>query len=77
MGLQSALMVSSPYHMKRIKIITESVFGEQSQHMKYVPTRYERMSEGLPDTVIADWDFIASEFIKICWFYLYAPFASD
>lgn len=77
MGLQSALMVSSSYHMKRIRIITESVFGDQAQGLRYVPARYEQVPEGFPDVLTADWAFIASELIKICWFYLYAPFSAD
>lgn len=48
MALKSAMMVSSPYHMGRIRIMSKKVFGEQSRHLSYVPTRYESSPTTLP-----------------------------
>ena len=72
MGLRSAIMVSSPYHMARIRMISRKVFGEQARLLAYVPTRFERVPESLRGRRRADWMFIASEVIKICWFSLYS-----
>jgi len=68
MGLKSAIMVSSPYHMRRIRMISGKVFGESSRFMTYVPTRYERCPQGLREMDAAYWMRIVGEAVKICWF---------
>ena len=77
MGLRSAIMVSSPYHMKRISILARSVFGEQSRLFLYVPTPYESDPIHLRDMGRKNWRFVMSEYIKICWFQLYSPFIKN
>lgn len=72
MGLRSAIMVSSPYHMKRISMMAGSVFGDQSRLFSYVPTQYERDPIYLRDMNSKDWMFVMSEYIKICWFKIYS-----
>jgi hypothetical protein len=74
MGLKSAIMVSSPYHMRRIRMISKKVFGEQSRYFSYVPTRYESYPIDLRDMDRVDWMFVIQEYLKICWFRLYSPF---
>ncbi len=75
MELKSAIMVSSPYHMKRIKTICEKVFGEQAYYISYVPTRYERGMTDLLNIDKADIRPMMLEFAKIFWFYLYSSFS--
>ena len=77
MGLRSAIMVSSPYHMERIRLIAGKVFGEQSRFISYVPTRYESDPVRLTDMDRHDWRFVISECIKICWFSLYSHFVNN
>jgi hypothetical protein len=69
--LHSAILVSSPYHMRRIRMIAGKVFGDGKQTFCCVPTSFER------PFVAADWfpkrsrDIIMSEYVKICCFLLY------
>lgn len=74
-GFRKAIFVSSPYHMRRIRMISRKVFGERELSISYVPTRYERVPDGLQSMGGADLAFITSEFIKICWFSMYSPFS--
>jgi hypothetical protein len=74
MGLRSAIMVSSPYHMKRIKMIAGRVFGEQSRLLSFTPTPYENDPIHLREMDRTDWMFVMNEYIKICWFQLYSLF---
>jgi uncharacterized SAM-binding protein YcdF (DUF218 family) len=73
-GLRSAIFVSSPYHMERIRMITKRVFGERARYISYVPTQYENDPIDLRDMDWGDWVFVIREYIKICWFSLYSPF---
>jgi len=72
MGLRSAIMVSSPYHMKRISMIAERVFGYQSYFFSYAPTLYGSDPIHLREMNREDWMFVMSEYVKICWFQLYS-----
>jgi hypothetical protein len=74
MGLKSAIMVSSPYHMRRIRMISKKVFGEQSRHFSYVPTRYENNPTALFDLTRMNWIHVFREYAKICWFQAYSLF---
>jgi hypothetical protein len=69
MGLKSAIMVSSPYHMKRIKIITERVF-DSSYVIKLVPSRFEKGENGLR-SLWYDLKNVLMESLKILWFLCY------
>jgi len=72
-GLHSALFVSSPYHMRRIKLIAEKVLGD-TQVLHYVPTRYETYGEDLWLISSREWKHILTEYAKIAWFLVYSPF---
>jgi uncharacterized SAM-binding protein YcdF (DUF218 family) len=73
LGLRSAILVSSPYHMRRIKLIAGRVFGERPK-VGYVPTRYEPPNDGFWLFKSYDRKFVLSEYGKIIWFLLYEPF---
>jgi len=75
MGLKTATMVSSPYHLKRIRMIAGKVFGRQARLFAYVPARSVRTPSGMIDMHARDWIFVAQEYVKIIWFFLYSPFA--
>jgi len=71
-GFKSAIFVSSPYHMRRIKIITEKVFGS-GYDIKMTPSRFERkISTGLPS--LYDVQNTFTEIAKIIWFFCYEAF---
>ena len=73
LGTSSAILVSSPYHMRRIKLIAEKVFGERVT-VCYVPTRDETPDKGFWLFNSYDRKFVLTEYMKINWFLLYSPF---
>jgi uncharacterized SAM-binding protein YcdF (DUF218 family) len=76
LGLHSALMVSSAYHMRRIRMIAGRVFEPRSYSVSCNPARWQ------PPFSAADWlvrehrRVIVSEYLKIGWFLLYGVFGS-
>ena len=75
-GLKSAIFVSSPDHMRRIKIITEKVFDEKDVRIAFVPARSETSHHDLRDMTPSDYTRMGKEYIKIVWFLMYSPFHS-
>jgi len=73
-GLKSAIMVSSPYHMERIRLIANKVFGERANRISYVPTRYEHAPTGFRKKTLTYLKRGAFEYIKTCWFRMYSLF---
>jgi uncharacterized SAM-binding protein YcdF (DUF218 family) len=73
LGISSALLVSSPYHMLRIKIIADKVFGD-SITVQCVPTRHEAPGDDFWIFNSHDRKYVVNEYIKIGWFILYSPF---
>jgi hypothetical protein len=70
--LTSAILVSSPYHMRRIKLIISRVFGRNKDNFYFVPTRYEKAPADYWDMSLADWKKVSMEYGKILWFILYS-----
>jgi uncharacterized SAM-binding protein YcdF (DUF218 family) len=78
-GFKKANFVSSPPHMRRIKMITDHVFQQKNSapdayQINFVPMRAE---PSLPKA--SPWDLknignVVYEYIKIAWFYLYYLF---
>jgi DUF218 domain len=72
-GLNSAILVSSPYHMRRIKLIVIKVFDTNKGDFYFVPTSYERAPANCWELSLADWKKVRNEYGKILWFFLYFP----
>jgi len=72
-GLRSAIFVSSPYHMRRIKVIVIRVFDEKDGVFYFIPTHYEKAPARFWELSIADWRKVAREYGKILWFLVYFP----
>lgn len=74
LGLRTAICVSSPYHMRRIKLILDRVFKGKKYRISCVPAvtepRERRFWTSCHDRVV----WVASESLEIVWFYLYEPF---
>jgi hypothetical protein len=75
-GFKKANFVSSPYHMRRIKVMADHVFhlknsDQTGYQIKFVPSPFK------PSWVkVSPWDLqymktMASEYIKMAWFYSY------
>ena len=70
-GLTSAIFVSSPHHMRRIKLITDRVFTGGAYQTTFVPTRFEKRKEGFWFLHESEIKKVTSEYGKILWFFLY------
>ncbi len=68
-GFKKAIFVSSPYHMRRIKIIASRVF-DSSYDIKLMPSRFEKSFE-VPLLSRKDALHVITEFSKISWFLCY------
>jgi hypothetical protein len=75
-GFKSAIFVSSPYHMRRISIIANKVFGKKDYQLVFVPSRYEQRSGALWFLNKRDLKLVSTEYSKIAWFMLYRFFPS-
>lgn len=71
MGLHSIILVSSPYHMKRIKLIADMVFSGPKYSFKCVPTPYERPFAAGDWFDKANSTMMFREYAKLVWFFLY------
>jgi hypothetical protein len=72
-GLKSAIFVSSPHHMRRIKLIVGKVFKSDDYNFYFVPTRYENIPVNFWELSLSDWKKIRREYSKIIWFLIYYP----
>ncbi len=73
-GFKSCIFVSSPQHMRRIKIMADRVFDKEEYRLSFVPTRYEDMPGSLWWTSVTGLKKVVSEYVKIAWFLMYEPF---
>ena len=70
----SAIFVSSPYHLRRIKIIADKVFTGKSYQLSFIPSYHVEKDEPLwwiNRNAVA---MVVSEYLKIAWFLIYEPF---
>ena len=75
-GLKKANFVSSPFHLRRIKVMTDHVFhlknsGPIAYQIKFVPALLESSWPKVPPWELKYMETMASEYIKMAWFYLY------
>lgn len=73
--LNSAIFVSSPYHMRRIKIIAMKVFDTNNSVFYFAPTHYEKAPADFRELSSADWRKVRREYGKILWFLIYFPWS--
>ncbi len=79
-GFKKANFVSSPSHMRRIKMMTEHVFQQKNStpdayQIKFVPAIVESSEVNAPPWDLKYIGAIATEYIKIAWFYSYNVFS--
>jgi len=75
-GFRKANFVSSPYHMRRVKMITESVFPVKGADPSGYEIRFVSSPLQSPHALLPLWNqrfmkAMVSEYIKIVWFYSY------
>lgn len=73
-GFKSANFVSSPYHMRRIKLIAGGVFDGGDYDLSCVATPYEKTHKNLWWFNKYDLKWVVGEYLKIAWFLIYEPF---
>jgi len=76
MGLNSVIIVSSPYHMTRIRFIAHRLFNTHTIRLNFAATPY-----GPRPSLLwwADRDqrwWVFNEWIKLVWFVIYFPFCN-
>ncbi len=76
-GLKSAIFVSSPYHMRRIKLIAAKIFDLNKGDFYFVPTRYEKVPVNGWELSSTDWRKVRREYGKILWFFIYFTWSHD
>jgi hypothetical protein len=69
--LKSAIFVSSPYHMRRIKVIVARVFNSNNDKFYFVPTSFEKAPTLFWELSWTDWRKVGREYGKMLWFVLY------
>lgn len=74
LNIKSAVIVSYPYHMRRIKIMTDSVFDKSKYTIILLPSKFEPGTKLLWFLNRKDIKWVISEYKKIGWFLLYSPF---
>jgi hypothetical protein len=87
LGIHDALMVSAPWHMRRIKMISSHVFSSSLNgsapesanegsfgdfSIGFVPTLYEKLPDPLWFLNPKDFEAVATEYVKIAWFKMYS-----
>jgi len=76
LGLRSVMLVSSAYHIRRIKLIADRVFDARRYAVSCNPARWQ------PQFTVGDWfdrahrKIIVSEYVKIAWFLAYGVVGS-
>jgi len=73
-GLQSAIFVSSPYHMRRIQMMVDREFKKGPGYY-FLPTPYEAAPLLIWDLKTSDWKKVRREYLKILWFQMYSIWA--
>jgi uncharacterized SAM-binding protein YcdF (DUF218 family) len=68
-GFRTALFVSSPYHMRRIRLISDRVFAD-GYTIRFVPSRSQPAHP--VRAMVADLRWLVSEYVKIGWFLGYS-----
>lgn len=71
LGLKSAILVSSPYHMRRIGIISGRVFDSGRYRLYFIPARFGQTNISRWYMNWKDVRWISTEYTKIVWFYFY------
>jgi len=72
LNIKSAIFVSSPYHMRRIKIIVSKIFDDPKVKFYFIPTSYENAPSNIWECSPADWKKLRREYSKILWFLIYS-----
>jgi hypothetical protein len=71
-GQTTAIFVSSPYHMRRIRMMVGKEYGSPEGHC-FLPTPSEKAQVNAWELKASDWKKVGREYVKIAWFLVYSP----
>nr|WP_321400055.1 hypothetical protein [uncultured Desulfobacter sp.] len=72
LNYSSAIMVSSPYHMRRIKIISKMVFRGEEWQLHFVGSRFVKFNLVGLNLAVNNMKNTISEYVKIVFFIFYS-----
>lgn len=72
-GFRTAIFVSSPYHMRRIRAITLTTIPGAAERIRFVAARSKGEDRLFWFMNRGDVQWVWSEYLKLCWFWLYRP----
>jgi uncharacterized SAM-binding protein YcdF (DUF218 family) len=72
LNYSSAVMVSSPYHMRRIKIISKMVFKGEQWQLHFVGSRFVKFDLVGLNLAVYNMKNTISEYVKIVSFIFYS-----
>lgn len=75
-GAISAIFVSSPYHMRRIKLISDRLFDSNRYKILFVPSRSEAAALWPWHISFTGLSWQVNEYAKIAWYIIYQHFVS-
>ncbi|MBC8440458.1 MAG: hypothetical protein H8D87_12340 [Deltaproteobacteria bacterium] len=70
-GYTSAIFVSSPFHMRRISIISSKIFPNEDYQLTFKGSRYTQHNVSLSIFSWSNTKQVFSEYFKIIGFFLY------
>jgi hypothetical protein len=70
-AMKSVTFVSSPYHMRRVRVIADSVFDHDKYLAVFVPGNHENEPSAWWMFSGSDLRWVSSEYVKIAWFLIY------
>ena len=74
LGYRSAIIVSSPYHMRRLKLIAGKVFGDGDYRIGFEATPFEKYDTWGCFRSWGAFENVVNEYLKIGWFLVYSWF---
>jgi hypothetical protein len=74
LNLNSANIVSSPYHVKRIKLIASHVFDGERYEISCIAAEYHAQGRNFWFLSAEEFYWVVTEYLKILWFKIYQTF---
>lgn len=74
LNFKSAIFVSNPFHMRRIKLIANKVFKSADYNILFVHGQHSNSDSHSSWNSVDELRLVFYGYLKIAWFLLYAPF---
>ena len=74
-SFKSANLVSSPYHIRRVKIISKRIYSEEKYELSFISSRFIQIKRNSWWMDKNELEWVVKEYTKIIWFVLYETFS--